>query len=89
MTWIALALIFLAFGLWRYGRRHADEVARFLSFSLALVSVLAALVAAPSPLKMAILTALILYPDCLPSDRGIKPSCPKFCLLRHQCRVPH
>ncbi|MBE9138686.1 hypothetical protein IQ254_16045 [Nodosilinea sp. LEGE 07088] len=97
MTWLALVLIAIAFFLWRYGRRHPDEVARLLGFSLALVCVLAGLVAAPGLLKIAILTALIVYPDCTPrvgpegpvSDhRIIKPSCPKYCLLRRQCRNP-
>jgi hypothetical protein len=86
MTWIALILIAIAFFLWRSGRRHADDVARLLGFSLALVCVLAGLVAAPGPLKIVVLTALIVYPACAPSDRTIKPGCPKYCLLRRQCR---
>lgn len=85
MTWIALILIAIAFFFWRYGRRHTDEVGRLLGFSLSLVCGLAGLVAAPGPLKIVVLTALIVYPSCAPSDRIIKPGCPKYCLLRRQC----
>ncbi|WP_017298837.1 hypothetical protein [Nodosilinea nodulosa] len=88
MTWLALTWIALAFALWRYGQRHTDDFNRLFGFTLALVCVLAGLVAAPMALKMVVLTALIVYPSCLPSDRVLKPSCPKFCLLRHQCRNP-
>lgn len=89
MLWLTLLLIGLAIAFWQYGRSHADEVMKFLCLSLALVGLMAGLVTAPELLKLVILAALVIYPTCSTSQRVLKPNCPKFCLLRKQCKPSH
>lgn len=86
MILIALFLLGSAIALWRYGHHQGDDVLRFLSYSTALVCLMAGLVAAPGLLKFLLFTALIIYPACTPDDRVLKPECPRFCLLRRDCK---
>lgn len=81
MLWFALTLIGIAIVLWRYGQHHRDEIGRFLSLSLALVSLLAGLIVAPWLLKIILFTGLLLYPTCTcTSTRALpKPDCPRTC----------
>ncbi|MGP1385310.1 MAG: hypothetical protein ACTS2F_17230 [Thainema sp.] len=86
MLWIALFLFGCAIALWLHGQRQIDEVIQFLEISLALVSLMAGLVAAPWLLKTGVLIALMVCPTCTPCDRILKSNCPKYCLFRTQCR---
>ena len=81
LIWFAAAI-----AAWRYGLRQRDEVFKFLGFSLALVCLMVALAVAPVLLSMAALAVLSIYPTCRPAEQIVKPDCPKFCLLRSQCR---
>lgn len=86
MFWLALFLFGSAIALWRHSRNHCDEVIQFLGLSLALICLMGGLVAAPVFLKFAVFAGLLLYPTCTGRDRTLKPDCPRFCILRSQCR---
>ncbi|MEO0406701.1 MAG: hypothetical protein AAF289_05060 [Cyanobacteria bacterium P01_A01_bin.135] len=86
MLWITLTLLGFAIALWCIGHYQADEIVRFLGFSLSLAFLMGALVAAPWVLKCALFLALIFYPSCTPEERSLKPACPRLCPLRRQCQ---
>lgn len=86
MTWIALILFCCAIALWRHSHRRIDEISKVLTLSSALVCFMVGLAIAPIPLQMASLLLLLSYPVCGSAERTLKPDCPRFCLMRHQCK---
>jgi uncharacterized membrane protein len=89
MTWIALCLFGLAIALWYQSHTQTDEVHKIIKLTLALVSLMTGLAIAPLVLKFVSLIALLVYPVCTATTRVLKPDCPRFCLLRHQCKPSH
>ena len=88
MTWIALCLFGSAVILWRQSHPQTDEVHKMLHLTAALLSLMVGLAIAPLLLKILSLITLLVYPVCTSNERVLKPSCPRFCLLRHQCKPP-
>ncbi|MEO1207906.1 MAG: hypothetical protein AAFX78_00035 [Cyanobacteria bacterium J06638_20] len=86
MVLTALILFGLAIALWRHSHRQSDEVGKLLELITALMSLMIGLAIAPFWLKMLSLISLLVYPVCTSAERVLKPDCPRFCLLRSQCR---
>lgn len=86
MVLTALILFGLAIALWRHSHRQSDEVGKLLELAAALISLMIGLAIAPFFLKMLSLGILLAYPTCTSTERVLKPDCPRFCILRSQCR---